>query len=125
MIPTPSLSTIIDDAGAPPLIDSHPPPRYIFLLWQRFVESVDPVAKIVHIPTLQKRILEASWNPSTASKPLTAIMFAVYTLAVTSMSETDCQNTFAENRAKLVLRYRTAALRALVAADFLTTLKHL
>ena len=50
-----------------------------------------------------------------------AIMFAIYTLAVTSISSDDCQASFGETRGTLLTRYRAATVRALIATDFLTT----
>ena len=85
------------------------------------MESVNPLTKIIHVPTLQPRVLDASWDPTNIPKPLTAILFAIYTLAVTSLSSSACQATFGEAREALLTRYRTATLRALVANDFLTT----
>lgn len=73
------------------------------------------------MPTLQQRILDASWDPSKASKSLTALLFAIYTVAVGPMPSDECQAAFGESRDTLLARYRTAAVRALIAADFLTT----
>ncbi|KAI1372459.1 hypothetical protein F4677DRAFT_263499 [Hypoxylon crocopeplum] len=118
--PTPPLQFTIP-SDQPELHDLHPEPRCIFRFWQIFVEKVHPITKIVHAPTLQQRILEASWDTSRASKSLTAIMFAIYTLAVTPMSSDECQASFSETKDILLVRYRAATVRALLAADFLTT----
>ncbi|KAK1987627.1 hypothetical protein LZ30DRAFT_702059 [Colletotrichum cereale] len=99
----------------------HPEPRQIYRFWQVFVESVNPLLKIVHVPTLQQRVLDASWNPFGAPKPLAGMLFAIYTLAVASTSADECLSAFAETKAALSTRYRHAAFRALVEADFLTT----
>lgn len=77
--------------------------------------------KILHVPTLQQRILDASWDPSKASKSLTTIMFAIYNLAITPMSSDECQASFGETKDTLLTRYRAAIVRALVVTDFLTT----
>ncbi|OHF03889.1 fungal specific transcription factor [Colletotrichum orchidophilum] len=119
-VPTPSLHVLMTGVQ-PELSQLHPDPRHIYRFWQIFVESVNPLLKIVHVPTLQQQVLDASWNPAGASKPLTATLFAIYSLAVTSTSIDDCQATFGEARSTLMLRYRTAALRALIEADFLMT----
>lgn len=118
--PTPSLQSIVTSAG-PRLGDLHPEPRHIFRLWQRFVESVNPLTKIVHVPTLQQRVLDASCDLDNVPAPLNAMLFTIYTLAVTSMSSDDCQSSFGESRATLLMRYRVATIRALIAADILTT----
>ncbi|KAI1412342.1 hypothetical protein F5Y13DRAFT_199975 [Hypoxylon sp. FL1857] len=118
--PTPPLQLVCPNDQTE-LHELHPEPRHIFRFWQIFVEQVHPITKIVHAPTLQQRILEASWNTSLASKSLTAIMFAIYTVAVTPISLADCQALFGETRDTLLLRYRGATVRALMAAEFLTT----
>ncbi|KAF7555491.1 hypothetical protein G7Z17_g2113 [Cylindrodendrum hubeiense] len=118
--PTPSLEFIITNTESE-LHLLHPEPRHIYRLWQTFVENVNPLTKIIHVPTLQRRILDASGDPANVSKPLSAILFAIYTLSVTSMSSADCQASFGETRGDLLTRYRAATVRALIAADFLTT----
>ncbi|KAF6811318.1 C6 transcription factor [Colletotrichum plurivorum] len=120
LLPMPSLHSLLSTPHTE-LSTLHPEPRLIFRYWQVFVETVNPLLKIVHVPTLQQRILDASWNPSTAPKPLAATMFAIYTLAVTSMSSQECQTTLGESRDSLLTRYRAATYRALIEVDFLTT----
>lgn len=73
------------------------------------------------MPNLQQRILDASWDPIKISKPLTAILFAIYTLAITFTFSVDCQASFGETRGTLLTRYRAATVQALIAAEFLTT----
>ncbi|KIX10125.1 uncharacterized protein Z518_01206 [Rhinocladiella mackenziei CBS 650.93] len=118
--PTPSLQ-LIYSSTQPALHDLHPEPRHIYRYWQIFVETVNPFIKIVHVPTLQQRILDASWDLANVPKPLTAMLFAIYTLAVTSLSSEECHASFGETRDTLLSRYRVATVRALIAADFLIT----
>ncbi|KAF5970348.1 transcription factor [Fusarium coicis] len=96
-------------------------PKQIFFYWQTFVECVNPLIKVVHVPSLQKRILEASWDVASIPKPLSALMFSIYLLSVTSLSSEACQSSSGEDRGALLTRYRTATVRALTAADFMTT----
>ncbi|KAK2745078.1 C6 transcription factor [Colletotrichum kahawae] len=120
LTPMPSLHQMFSAKNVSPS-QSHPEPQHIYRLWQTFVDNVNPLFKIVHIPTLQQRVLDASWNPSSAPKPLQATMLAIYALSVTSMSPEACQKAFNESRVALMTRYRTAAFQALVEVDFLTT----
>ncbi|CAG9954418.1 unnamed protein product [Clonostachys rosea f. rosea IK726] len=99
----------------------HPEPGQIYRLWQQFVEAVNPLIKIVHVPTMQQQILEASWDLENISPPLAGLMFSIYSLAVISLSSAQCEATYGEPRPTLITRYRVAALSALIAADFLTT----
>lgn len=119
--PTPPLQDILT-GDQPELSQLHPNASHISRLWQTYVERVDPLIKFTHVPTLQERILNASWEgPANAHKPLVATLFAVYTLAVTSMSSAQCEASFGEPRSTLMMRYRVAAVRVLVAADVFTT----
>ena len=117
---TPSLQSIYL-VSHPTVPELHPEPRHIFRLWQTFVDGINPLLKVIHVPTLQQRITDASWDLAGASRSLTALMFAIYTLSVTSMSPIDCETSFGETRTSLLTRYRVATLRALVAAEYLTT----
>ncbi|CAG9983398.1 unnamed protein product [Clonostachys byssicola] len=114
-------SMVLENTPNLNLHDMHPEPKHIYRFWQIFVERVNPLTKIIHVPTLQQRVLDASWDLTSISKPLTAMLFAIYTLAVTSISDEECEASFQEKRLNLLMRYRTASIRALVAAEFLTT----
>ncbi|KAH7184734.1 uncharacterized protein B0J16DRAFT_286167 [Fusarium flagelliforme] len=117
--PSPSISTVLENPQN--IYELHPEPKHIYFLWQTFVETVNPLIKIIHVPTLQKRILEATWNLSHVDKSLAALMFSIYTLSVTSLSAEDCQSSLGQDRGVLITRYRAATLRALTEADFMTT----
>ncbi|KAH8821474.1 putative C6 transcription factor [Xylogone sp. PMI_703] len=100
----------------------HPPPVQIFQLWQAFVDNINPLCKIIHTPTVQQQILQASSNIYDLSKPMQALMFVIYAFAVTSMSEPDCEKMFpGEHRSSLLSKWRYAAQRALIAADVVKT----
>lgn len=108
-------------SNQPALKHLHPQPRQIYTLWQIFVDKVNPLLKIVHIPSLGQRVLDASWDPGSAPKPLAAIMFAVYGLAVASTTSGECHASFHESKEILLTRFRMASFRALMEAEFLTT----
>ncbi|OBT67796.1 hypothetical protein VE03_02495 [Pseudogymnoascus sp. 23342-1-I1] len=112
---------LIPLATIPNVLELHPEPRHIFRLWQIFVENANPLIKIVHVPTLQQRILETSWTLETISKQTEALMFAIYLLAVASLSPADCQVHFGDDKATLLKRYRNGALQSLMAADLFST----
>ena len=85
------------------------------------MENVNPLTKIIHAPTLQKRIFEAAWAVESVPKPLEATMLAVYALAIASMKSADCVRVFGESKSVLESRYRTGALQALSGTDVLLT----
>ncbi|KAJ8108749.1 hypothetical protein ONZ43_g6330 [Nemania bipapillata] len=65
----------------------HPSGVEILGLWQTYLGNVDPLLKLTHAPTLQAQIIEASRNLTKVSKSLEALMFAIYLMAITSLTD--------------------------------------
>ena len=99
----------------------HPGPAQIFLLWQTYLTNVDPLLKITHTPTLQRRIAEAAGNLAAVDADLEALMFSIYCAAVHSMAPADCKATFGASRQDLLAAYHPACEQALLNAGFLRT----
>ncbi|MCJ1378073.1 hypothetical protein MMC17_001169 [Xylographa soralifera] len=99
----------------------HPQPMHILFLWQIYLENVNPLTKILHKPTMQKQILEASNDLGNISKALEALMFAIYSLTVYSMTDDECQRMIGEERLTLLDRYTFATHQALLRAKYLNT----
>lgn len=99
----------------------HPQPTQIFLLWQAFVDNVNPMVKILHVPTAQKAVLNAMADLDHVSKGMEALLFGIYVMAVTSMEEGECQSTLQESKAFALKRFRAASQQALRAAGLLKT----
>lgn len=101
------------------LRDYHPPPMQAFMLWQIFLQNVNPLSKVIHAPHVQPQVLEASRNFDGLSKPFIALLFAIYAAAVMSLKEEDCQAQLNANKTVLLSRYFSAAQQALAAASFM------
>ena len=99
----------------------HPPPDRIHQLWQIFIENVDPLTKVVHVPTLQPAIQKAASNVETVPRGFEALMFAIYGAAVMSLKDDECKQRLGEPRKILVSRYTSAAKVALSRAKFMGT----
>ncbi|KAI9041833.1 uncharacterized protein KD926_006378 [Aspergillus affinis] len=91
----------------------HPPGVRIFQLWQVYINNVNPLLKLTHIPTLQSSIVEASVDPARASRPLEALMFCIYLITVKSMADEELTTTLGESKALLVARFNEACQQAL------------
>lgn len=100
---------------------SHPPPEGIHQLWQIFIENIDPLTKIIHVPTLQPVIEKAATNIGAAPRNFEALMFAIYSAAVMSLTGDECQQRLREPRKVLLLRYISATKAALSRANFMST----
>ncbi|KAE8442681.1 hypothetical protein EG329_002926 [Mollisiaceae sp. DMI_Dod_QoI] len=99
----------------------HPPPEFIHQLWQIYIENVDPLTKVVHVPTLRPAIQKAASNIGTIPRSFEALMFAIYSAAVMSLNDDECKQRFCEPRKTLISRYITATKAALSRAKFMET----
>jgi len=101
------------------LTTTHPEPVHIFRLWQTFIDNVNPITKMVHVPTTQQSLMSASANLKSVSKNFEALMFAIYGMAVLSLDESQCLSMFGRERDELLVKYQSATQQALNNAGFL------
>ncbi|KAJ9136651.1 All development altered-3 [Pleurostoma richardsiae] len=99
----------------------HPLPSQIPYIWQVFQENVDPLVKILHIPTMNKLIREIRTDLDNLTPSTEALMFSIYYSAITSLEDEDVTLNFGVEKPVLISRYRFALEQALAKAEFLTT----
>lgn len=103
------------------LLSHHPTEAHAIMLWETHVECVEPLCKILHVPSLTTMVQAVSKRPETASRADEALLFAIYHFAVFSMSCEACEAHLGESRDTLLDRYHFATRQALVNAGFLRT----
>lgn len=103
------------------LRSQHPEPMQAFRLWQAFLDNVNPLTKVIHAPTMQQHLLEATGNPDDMSKATESLLFAIYSCAVYSMSNSECEKVTGEAKSVVLTRYQCAARQALISAGLLKT----
>ena len=103
------------------MLSLHPLPGQIPIYWETYKDRVDPLAKVLHTPTIEPTVLAAASHLANLSKGFEALLFSIYYGAVTSVSAADCQVKFGEDKNVLLARYRFAIEQALARANFLTT----
>ena len=99
----------------------HPPAKMIMKYWEFYVQNVDPLVKILHVPTTEKLLEEAVENIDHVPKATEAMMFAVYFSAVISLTAEECKNLLQQDREIALKRYRFGVEQALAKTDFLGT----
>ena len=99
----------------------HPPMNRLHQLWEIFVSNVDPLTKVVHVPSLRPTIEKAAKSPEVIPRALEALMFAIYGSAVMSLSRGECEQRFAEPRNRLLSQYISATETALSRARVMDT----
>jgi len=101
----------------------HPSLAQVSMLCTIYITNVDPVFKVLHVPSLQNLVTDAIANfeniPS--DNYVEAMLFAMYYAAVTSLTPDQCLQQFKDGRDSLLARYRAGTERALSNADFLNT----
>jgi hypothetical protein len=103
------------------LASLHPPPYVMNRLKDIFIDRVDPLTRILHVPTFWKTLTDAVKNPQAIPKALQALIFAVYFTTASSLEEDECQSLFGEKSRVLISKYKSATHRALINARFLET----
>lgn len=119
MFATDGFPFIIGGGQPGPITGYHPPAIQIFQLWQIYIDNINPLLKITHVPSVQAQVIAASTDIERAPKNIEALMFSIYLLAITSLEEADVQTKFHESRQELLGRYHVAAQQALCNAGFM------
>ncbi len=65
----------------------HPLPSQIPFMWQVYQENVDPILKVLHVPTMTQFIRDIRKNHDKLTPSTEALMFAIYYAAITSLDE--------------------------------------
>lgn len=63
----------------------HPLPSHVPFLWSVYQENVEPLIKMLHIPTMEPIIRDARKNHDQLSPGNQALVFAIYYAAITSL----------------------------------------
>lgn len=101
------------------MLSIHPIPTQIPTYWNIFKDRVDPLVKVLHLPSISPTILASSSHLGNLSKGFEALLFSIYYCATTSLSNKECLSMLGEDRNSLLNRYRFGTEQALARATFL------
>lgn len=62
------------------------------VLWETFLSRVDPVVKVIHVPTTKPRIFAAINRPDSVSLDIHCLLFAIFFSAATAMASDSPDN---------------------------------
>ncbi|KAE9574851.1 Bikaverin cluster transcription factor bik5 [Colletotrichum fructicola] len=99
----------------------HPLPSQIPFMWQVYQENVEPLLKILHIPTMEKLIRDMRRNMDDLTAGHEALLFSIYYAAITSMEDEEVEKNFGSKKDEMLSQYRFALEQALAKANFLNT----
>jgi hypothetical protein len=72
------------------LSELHPPLVQIWVLYQLYVENVDPLYKLFHAPSFHKDVLHAAQDITLIDAGIETLLFSVYYAAVVSLKNEEC-----------------------------------
>lgn len=101
--------------------DLSPSPSHIVRLWQIYLDRCNPLTKIIHVPTVQPYLLEATGASPQLPKNVEALLFSIYLLATVSMSKDECEETLGMTRDKALARFGQGVRMTLARMGFLKT----
>lgn len=103
------------------ILEFYPGPELALPLWQKYVHSVDPVLKILHIPTAQSAVIATILNPKSAGRSMVALTYAIYFAAITALEDGAEDITLPLEKKDLLKRYRLSLERLLIDTDIMNS----
>lgn len=96
-----------------------PEPIQIFTLWQTYLERVNPLTKIVHVPTVQPLIMQATTDWVGLTLPHQALLFSIFAMAVFSLDDKEAVQLLGVAREKAMQDFNAGTKVALSQSNFI------
>ncbi|KAH8660121.1 fungal-specific transcription factor domain-containing protein [Xylariales sp. PMI_506] len=87
--------------------DLFPSAAHGFAMWQIFLDRVNPITKIIHVPTVQPLLIEAMGDILSLSEPEQTLLLSIYLIAVTSMQDEECRRLMSYSKTDALNRFST------------------
>lgn len=99
--------------------DLIPDAVHVFRLWQIFLDRVNPLTKLIHVPTIQPYVVEITSNPSNVPLNYQALLFAIMGMATVSLTQSESIQLLGLTRERAIQNFNSATRTALVRQNFL------
>ncbi|KAI8947562.1 fungal-specific transcription factor domain-containing protein [Xylaria longipes] len=91
----------------------------VFRLWQLFTDRVNPLTKVIHVPSLQSYVMDAATDINKVPLAYQALLFSIYIMAVVSLTGQETLQLLGMTRDEALNRFTRGAKLALTRANFL------
>lgn len=91
----------------------------VFRLWQFFIDRVNPLNKVIHVPSLQSYVMDAATDINKVPLAYQALLFSIYTMAVVSLTGQETIQLLGMTREDALNRFTRGTKLALTRANFL------
>lgn len=98
----------------------HPEKQLLLRLWHIYLRNVHPIMNVVHVPTFQTHVYDVAHSPKPPPLVIDALLFGVYSLAVRSLSDHECQTQLSAEKHQLLSIYQGACQQAIRNCDALS-----
>ncbi|OLN85066.1 putative transcriptional regulatory protein C139.03-like protein 14, partial [Colletotrichum chlorophyti] len=89
------------------------------VLWRVFLDRVDPVTKLIHVPTFHSRVVDAIANFSSVPLATQALLFSIFLTASGSLSNQEHQEMFGCGKAAAIANFVRGVKEALTLMNYL------
>ncbi|KAI1323135.1 fungal-specific transcription factor domain-containing protein [Xylariaceae sp. FL0255] len=96
-------------------------PAHIAYLWLTYQENVEPLVKVLHVPSMNAVMKVARRDPNQLSPAHIALFWSICHIAVIALDEEEVHDNLAGHKKSLLREYRSALEWALARADFLNS----
>ncbi|KAI1026910.1 hypothetical protein LB503_012757 [Fusarium chuoi] len=99
----------------------HPSPAQGSFLWQIYLENIEPLVKVLHIPTMSRLMTQVRRGEHDLRPGDEALVFAIYYSAVTSMETQEVEANLGASQSHFISQFRFALEQALAKSNLLNT----
>ncbi|ROT38976.1 hypothetical protein SODALDRAFT_149802 [Sodiomyces alkalinus F11] len=117
--PDDNVDLLLNDFSAIELEDVAPSPVQVFRLWQVFLERINPLTKLVHVPSLQPLVIEAAANHRNVPNNIQCLLFAIYLVCTVSLSESECRQMLDTSKDEALKTFTAGVKSALTRVNFM------
>lgn len=94
-------------------------PVEMLRLWQVYLERVNPMTKIIHVPSLEPLVFEAATDSFNVSPDLEALLCSINVVAIMALSELESRQILNVEKSKAMKSSLVALKKTLGKVDFL------
>ncbi|EAA29601.2 hypothetical protein GE21DRAFT_6969 [Neurospora crassa] len=102
-------------------MSSWPQPGAVWQLCDIFFQRVNPLMKIIHRPTLERYVAEASSGPFGLRPNIRALFFSIFLMAIVSLDADECAQRLGYHREQALQDFAQGARLTFVRMGFLST----
>lgn len=116
--------TLLDPWNVPgrePLLAQHPSASTANIIWIQYLRNVHPLVKIFFDWEVEPLMRKGAKEPNTLTQGEQSVVFAIYFVAILSISEEECATVLYDRKPQLLERFQRAAEDALISSQFITT----